>query len=64
MQSLSIAIRGAEEDTTILFTQFIKLLLNDANYLLDEALHNLEEVQSLLCYLEKRKYFLNPTQRA
>ena len=44
MQSLSKAIRGAEEDTTILFTQFIKLLLNDANYLLDEALHNLEEV--------------------
>ena len=44
MSKLSLEVRGKEEDTTVLFTRFVKLLLNDANFLLDEALHNLEEV--------------------
>ena len=47
MSKMSFEVRGREEDTTVLFTRFVKLLMNDANFLLDEALHNLEEV---CCY--------------
>ena len=43
-------VRGREEDTTVLFTRFLKLLLNDANFLLDEALRNLSEVHHVFVY--------------
>ena len=44
IHKLSLEVRNREEDTTVLFTRFIKLILNDANFLMDEALHGLDEV--------------------
>ena len=38
-------MRGREEDTTVLFTKFLQLLMNDANFLLDESFRQLEEVR-------------------
>eukprot|EP00116_Pleurobrachia_bachei_P000076 sb/3460338/ len=47
LSTLSEEVKGREEDTTVLFTKFLQLLMNDANFLLDESFRQLEEIRKL-----------------